>query len=78
MEIRSTKESRDIYGVDLQFVRDMSWGNALLSLKVLGGLRHENVVNNELSYTYQRKNTLETVALGDVDESNIYGGSTWL
>ncbi|MBK7009654.1 MAG: TonB-dependent receptor [Saprospiraceae bacterium] len=69
------KESRDIYGVDLQFVRDMSWGNALLSLKVLGGLRHDNVVNNELSYTYQRKNTLETVALGDVDESNIYAGA---
>jgi len=69
------KESRDIYGLDWQYVKDLSWGNALLSLKILGGLRHDNVVNNELSYTYQRKNTLETVALGDVDESNIYAGA---
>lgn len=68
------KESRDLYGLDIQYVKDISMGNGILSLKVLGGMRGDNVQNVELSHTYQRKNTLETVALGDVDESNFYTG----
>lgn len=69
------KENREIYGMDWQYIRDMHWGNALFSLKLLGGVRYDNVQDNELSYTYQRKNTLETIALGDVDENNIYAGA---
>ncbi|HRD06847.1 MAG: TonB-dependent receptor [Saprospiraceae bacterium] len=69
------KENRDLFGIDVQYIKDQSLGSGILSLKVLGGLRHDNVKGDELSHTYQRKNTLETVALGDVDESNFYLGA---
>ena len=37
------------------------------------GLRNDKIKDNELSHTLNRKTTLQSIALGDVDESNLYG-----
>ncbi len=67
------KETRDIYGVETKLIQNeaLSFGN--LEWQVGVGLRHDRIQGNELSRSKNRKLTLEQLALGDIDETNVYG-----
>ncbi|MCI5080523.1 MAG: TonB-dependent receptor [Saprospiraceae bacterium] len=66
-------EDRAIYGLQSEIVDELMIGNRRLGLNYGVGLRYDNVDDNELSRTANRKTTLEQLALGDIDETNLYG-----
>ncbi len=65
-------EDRNIYGVQSTVFQNLG-GSQDIELSYGVGLRYDEVNDNELSHTVNRKTTLETLALGDIDETNIYG-----
>ncbi len=72
-QIRQT-ENRKIYGANSTLFRDLHLNNKVdLELSVGVGLRYDDVDGNELSHTANRKTTLDRMALGDVDETNLSG-----
>lgn len=78
-------ESRNIYGLNTALFKSISLNNADLEMSYLVGLRYDDVNDVELSNTLNRKTTLNTLSLGDVDETNAYAGidakldySNWL
>ena len=66
------KENRNIYGIESTVFQTLA-GNSDIELSYGVGLRYDDVDGNELSHTANRKTTLESIALGDVDETNVYG-----
>ncbi len=73
------KESRLIYGLSSEYNRTFSKGNLNGSWQAGISLRHDQSKDNELSRTANRRETLEQLQLGDVDETNLgaYIGSTF-
>lgn len=67
------KENRSIYGVETSIYNSLNLSRHDVELKVGVGLRYDNIDNNELSHTRNRRETLEQITLGDVDETNLYG-----
>lgn len=65
-------ENRNIIGFQSVLNKEISLGVNNLALRGGIGLRYDDVNNNELSRTLNRKAVLEPIALGNVDESNIY------
>ncbi|OYU84427.1 MAG: TonB-dependent receptor [Flavobacterium sp. BFFFF2] len=62
------KESRDIYGMQTEL--DKKGTNAHYQMGV--GFRADATKNTELSHTKGRYTTLQTLKLGDIDQTNIF------
>ncbi|GAA0551136.1 TonB-dependent receptor [Chitinophaga japonensis] len=67
------KEKRNIMGFESQLNKVLNTGRSGIHLQAALGLRNDAVKDVELSHTANRKTTLETVQLGDVNEANLYG-----
>ncbi len=68
------KENRVIVGAESIFEREnLNLGRGSFEYQAGGGFRYDNVDDVELSHTVNRKETLEQLAFGDVDEVNAYG-----
>lgn len=67
------KEKRLISGYNVDYVNDYSIGGLKTKTNIGAGFRHDNVTGNELSHTLNRTTTLDYLALGDVNETNISG-----
>ena len=68
------KESRQIYGLDTEL--NYRIGNATAAdilFRIGSGIRYDDINDNELSHTLNRKTTISHLALGHVDESNVFG-----
>lgn len=66
------KESRNMVGGESQLEKRYEFTGFDLKLTGAVGFRYDDVNNNELSYTANRKTTLENVQLGDVKETNTF------
>jgi len=67
------KENRQIYGLDTELnYRIKKGADSDLLFKIGTGIRYDDVNDIELSNTLNRKSTLSHLALGQVDESNIF------
>ena len=69
-QIKQT-ENRNIYGLNSTVYQNNRLGDIELEMSYGIGLRYDDVNSNELSRTANRKTTLETISLGDVDETNV-------
>ncbi len=67
------RENRNIFGLESVLHRQYYLDGATFRLRGGAGLRYDQVKDSELSRTLNRKTTLEPIALGDINESNIYG-----
>jgi len=68
------KESRQIYGLDTELnYRINKSTDSDIVFKIGTGIRYDDINDNELSNTLNRKSTISHLALGQVDESNIFG-----
>lgn len=66
-------EKRQFFGFQTEWNRS-TYINEVPTLVQAGiGMRSDDIKDNELSYTRNRRTTLEHVQLGQVQESNIYG-----
>ena len=66
------KESRNIFGINTELNKRAANSNFQLGF----GLRNDATQNTELSYTAQRYTTLNTLKLGDIDQTNIFSYAT--
>jgi len=66
-------EQRNIFGLNSTLFQNHSLDHADLEMSYGVGLRYDDVNDNELSHTANRKTVIEQYALGDVDEANFYG-----
>ncbi len=62
------KESRNIFGINTELNKKLTNSNFQLGF----GLRNDATLNTELSHTTQRYTTLNTLKLGDIDQTNIF------
>lgn len=62
------KEFRDIYGFNSELIKKYNNFNVQFGL----GYRADATKNTELSHTLGRNTTLETLKLGDIDQTNIF------
>jgi outer membrane receptor protein involved in Fe transport len=67
------REDRQIFGLESVYVLQSRPEGFDFNLQAGAGLRFDKVNDNELSHTVNRKTTLVPIALGDVNESNLYG-----
>lgn len=76
-EIRQ-KEDRTIFGVESEYSRSFSIQNVQGQWQAGISLRNDQSKDNELSHTVNRKETLDRLKLGDINETNIgvYWGTT--
>lgn len=65
-------ESRSIYGYSGAYSKDGYLGNLGIRLKAGAGFRYDDVNDIRLSHTLNRKEVLNDLARGDVDETNVY------
>ncbi len=66
-------EDRRIYGLNSTLFHNGSLGATAVELSGGIGLRYDDVDDVTLARTANRKTTLENLALGQVDESNLFG-----
>ncbi len=66
------RENRSIYGINSTLFHNITGQRFDLELSYALGLRYDNINDVELSRTSNRQNTLERLAFGNIDESNIY------
>lgn len=66
------RESRTIYGFENALNSELQWGDTEIELTGGLGFRYDDIDDNELSRTKNRIETLETLSLGDIDESNLF------
>ncbi len=62
------KESRNIFGLNTEWNKKATNANFQLGF----GLRNDATQNTELSHTLQRYTTLNTLKLGNIDQTNIF------
>ncbi len=66
-------EKRQIFGAESQINHSFFIGdNVSTLLQGAVGLRYDNIDNNTLANTLNRRTTLNNISLGDVDETNLY------
>lgn len=66
-------EKRQIFGVQSEYNRSFLINDNISTLFQGGvGLRYDNVDNNTLERTANRKTSLESLSFGDVDETNLF------
>lgn len=66
------KEDRDIYGLNTEVGKNFHMDDVDVAVQVGLGYRADVISDLELSGTKHRQITLEHMALGDVDQSNIF------
>lgn len=66
-------ESRNIFGFNTKFIKDTFVGAIETKLTSGFGLRHDVVNDVELSHTLNRSEILNYLALGDVNQTNMFG-----
>ena len=66
------REQRDIWGFGTSLYQPLRLGNQLFDLELSAGFRYDQIFNNELSRTLNRRQTIEPIALGDIAEANSY------
>ena len=65
-------ENRDIFGMNAKLTNEKKFGNVEAKFTKGVGLRFDNISNNELSRTKNRREVLERIQLGDVQQTNFY------
>eukprot|EP01090_Pellita_catalonica_P022408 TRINITY_DN8699_c0_g1_i1.p1 TRINITY_DN8699_c0_g1~~TRINITY_DN8699_c0_g1_i1.p1 ORF type:complete len:404 (+),score=68.51 TRINITY_DN8699_c0_g1_i1:384-1595(+) len=70
-QIKQT-ENRDVFGFNTQFKKQTHISNTPVELTFGTGLRADIVDNLELSHTLQRKEVLDRIQLGKVNQTNYY------
>lgn len=65
-------EDRNILGVNSTLFKEINLGSSDLDLQAGVGFRYDDINDNTLSHTANRKVTLEEIADGEVDESNLF------
>ncbi|TDQ29871.1 TonB-dependent receptor [Tenacibaculum caenipelagi] len=70
-QIKQT-ENRDVFGFNTQFKKKTQLSNTPVELTFGTGLRADIVDNLELSHTLQRKEVLDQIQLGKVNQTNYY------
>lgn len=66
------KEERQLFGLLSEFNQTFSKSSLSGKWQAAVGYRDDKVYGNELSHTVNRLTTLDTMKLGDVDESNLF------
>jgi outer membrane cobalamin receptor len=66
------QEDRDIFGFNMQFKKNIRISDVDVIVTAGTGLRTDFVKNVELSHTLNRKTTLNTIQLGDLNQTNYY------
>ena len=67
------QESRNMLGAESVLKRRYIIGKGSVNLSGGAGFRYDNINDNALFYTKDRKEVLDTVQLGNIDETNVYG-----
>ncbi|MFQ3238998.1 MAG: outer membrane receptor protein involved in Fe transport [Olleya marilimosa] len=67
------KEARNIFGFNTQFKKNKNYNTFDVTYNSGVGLRYDDVSDIELSHTLNRKETLENIQLGNVNQRNLYG-----
>ena len=67
------KEDRNIFGFNTQFKKNIDYNDFDVTYTSGVGLRYDDVNDIELSHTLNRKETLENIQLGNVNQRNLYG-----
>ncbi len=67
------QESRSLYGLNLEFTKNLNLEASDLLLHIGAGLRKDDIADDELSHTLDRATILNTLQLGNVEESNVFG-----
>lgn len=62
------KESRSIFGSNIEWLKKQTASNFQIGF----GFRNDATQNTELSHTLQRYITLETLKLGDINQTNLF------
>lgn len=73
------KESRTIYGIQSAYNHGTELFSGDLTLEAGAGFRYDDVNGVELSHTRNRQETLDSIALADIDEFNgfLFSSATW-
>lgn len=66
------KEERKIFGFQSVWNKSTYVGEVSTLVQLGVGLRNDNIDNNELSRSLNRRTTLSRIQFGDVDENNLY------
>lgn len=66
------KEDREIMGFNSTFNKQFLQGQWDINLNAGLGFRNDQITDNELSRSKNRQHTLENIALGDVNETNLF------
>lgn len=66
------KEKRKLFGITSEYNQSFQTNGGEILLTAGVGLRYDYSQNNELSHTINRKTTLDTWNLGDINETNIF------
>ncbi len=67
------QEARSLYGLNLELTKNLSMEASDLLLHIGAGLRKDDIDDDELSHTQNRGTILNTIQLGNVEESNVFG-----
>ena len=66
------RERRDLFGFQSSWQRGIDLGTTRGLLRAGVGLRNDRSRDNELSRTLNRRETLENIQLGDINETNLF------
>lgn len=66
------KENRNIYGLNTELNKRLKINNTDASIQIGFGFRNDETKNSELSHTLNRIETLQSLKLGDIDQSNVF------
>lgn len=66
-------ENRDIYGANAKISTEKMFGDLKAKFTKGFGLRFDDISNNELSHTKNRREVLDRIQLGDIQQTNLYG-----
>ncbi len=67
------REKRNLYGLNTEYNYQLSPSIYDLHFRIGSGIRYDDVNENELSNTVNRKQVTNYLALGNVDETNVFG-----
>ena len=67
------KENRSLFGTNTMLEFNSYFGKVPLNIKSGLGLRYDKTIDTELSKTLNRTTTLQTLKLGDIDQTNMNG-----
>ncbi len=65
-------ENRNIFGMNAKISNEKKFGNAEAKFTKGLGLRFDNITDNELSHTKNRRELLNRIQFGDVKQTNLY------